>query len=71
MIWGLCGPRGVFSLINWLFINQFGHDAYQIEAEYVSLNGIIYITVDKELENIISKEYKISHFLKFYFFKFE
>ena len=65
MIWWPCGPSGAFSLINWLFITQFGHDAYQVEAEYVSYyNGIMYIIVDEELENMSSKEYNISLVLK-------
>ena len=43
MTWGLCGPSGAFSLIPWLFITQFGHDGYQIEAEYVSYCVVSFI----------------------------
>ena len=43
MIWGPCGPSGAFPLITWLFITQFGHDGYQIEAEYVSYRIILFI----------------------------
>ena len=31
-----CGFSGAFSLIYWLFINQFRHDTYQIKDEYHS-----------------------------------
>ena len=43
MIWGQCGPSGAFSLINWLFITQSGHDTYQIKAEDVSYLMVIFI----------------------------
>ena len=67
-MWAPCGPSGMFSLISWLLITQFGHGTHQIEAEYLSFfNGVLYIIVDKKVENIRSKEYKHSHFLHSFF----
>ena len=36
VIWVTRGSSVAFSLISWLLIAQFGHDLYQIEAEYPS-----------------------------------
>ena len=33
---GAMWPSASFSLISWLLITQFGHNTYQIEAEYLS-----------------------------------
>ena len=43
MIWATCAPGGGFSLIPWLFMNRFGHDTYQIEAEYPSYRLVPFI----------------------------
>ena len=67
MIWHPCDSSAAFYLISWLFITQSEHDAYQIEAEYVS-----YLIISLMMRNLITQVAKSIKILIFcrYFFEF-
>ena len=64
MIRALCAPSCASPQISWLFITQFEHNTYQIEADYLSylmISIISLLTINLKIQVIKSTEILIFH----------
>ena len=69
MIWRHCGHSSAFSLISWIFINQFEDNIYYLKAEYLGYRMISLISLVMKNENMreivynsINIQYKLFRF---------